>query len=123
MRARKREREGAEGEAKEERKRETHADRNHQLFQKNSSISRASLYPVSSLSLSRAPCLLEENELPVSEWKEYDKAFTCVSFFEFGFFQFFFCEKEIGRDAAAACFRGKEKQGPPSSFLPPRCPF
>ena len=42
-------------------------------------LSRASLYPVSSLSLSRAPCLLEENELPVAEWQEYDKAFTCVS--------------------------------------------
>ena len=57
---------------------------------KKKKLSRASLYPVSSLSLSRAPCLLEENELPVAQWKEYDKAFTCVSRSEEVFFRNWF---------------------------------
>ena len=83
MRASERARDALKGDTIGERKRERkrHADRK-QKKKKNSQNpinSRASLYPVSSLSLSRAPCLLEENELPVAQWQEYDKAFTCVS--------------------------------------------
>lgn len=77
--------------------------------QKNS---RASLYPVSSLSLSRAPCLLEENELPVAEWQEYDKAFTCVRFpKEFRGFACFACFRR--RHSKASTQETKEARPPP----------
>ena len=91
--------------------------------QKNSTspISRASLYPVSSLSLSRAPCLLEENELPVAQWQEYDKAFTCVSFF--------LEKEEEKRRLSFRCFddghfkREREKEEAPCPFLLLDAPF
>ena len=102
------------------RKRKRHADQYRRNSKKktNFNISRASLYPVSSLSLSRAPCLLEENELPVAQWKEYDKAFTCVSLSEEGFLRrvssFALC---FGHSATTLLHKEDKKKAQPPPLL------
>lgn len=99
---------------KKREKSKRHADRKKKLS--NPINSRASLYPVSSLSLSRAPCLLEENELPVAQWQEYDKAFTCVSVAlrEGRSFCVFFVRRRRQKKKK----KKKQKEGAPSRSFP-----
>ena len=76
---------------------------------------RARVYETWCLFVLRAPCLLEENELPVAQWQEYDKAFTCVSRYEREEFCVFF----FGDGGGRCCFgRAEEEEGAPSRSYP-----